>query len=254
MNLHKPTFHRRNSAQKRNSEFYCLDSNRICMNVIVVSGVLIPASFADYLFRTPSLSGQAFFIDDCLSAYLSCSAFWPFRLWQERAEKLHLAELNLRKMPDRAWLAASSKNKHEGIITCRNLEKSLDSSQSVAVCRPVAIPWVNKRSTALGPGSSARQRLTRMSMRARRQVLRPTCCTVTRNQARATEYLTRPTPTRTSRRPQTLNNTFSQWTPIRTGAVEIPCFRNTALASCASGGVLRSTLNQMKDTPCSTRS
>ncbi len=55
--------HRQEMAQNSDAQ-NCLLANELnCTTVEVVNGVVIPALFSDYLFRTPSLSGQAFVSD-----------------------------------------------------------------------------------------------------------------------------------------------------------------------------------------------
>lgn len=60
------SLHRQKMAQNGRSENCRLANEKKCTTVKVVSGVIIPALFTDYLFRTPSLNGQAFVDDDCL--------------------------------------------------------------------------------------------------------------------------------------------------------------------------------------------
>lgn len=60
---------RRESAQIRQIQNHCLANAEICSTVKVVSGDVIFAPNADDLFRTPSLSGQAFTVGECLPAF-----------------------------------------------------------------------------------------------------------------------------------------------------------------------------------------
>lgn len=252
MNSHKHLLDRRNSAHFLCGCISVLDFVTKCTNVRVVSGDFIPASFADYLFRTPSLNGQAFTTSDCLPV----SLFQGQEDAREDAESGDCGDCALHRSSHRSWVCLSSTKKQKGLWTCRAFSKLQPCYLFARASLPVETPQANRRSMVRGPGSSALRRWIPTSTRARRPERRPTFSTATKNRALATDRYAgvgadlslRHDSSRTTKAPF-FRLAAAKW---RTNPMYATQRATTSLT--ARGGFSRSTSIQTKDTRCSVRS
>lgn len=243
MNARVSGRNRQKTAQKLPLRKLRLDSAFESATVEVVSGVFIPASLADYLFRTPSLNGRAFVSYDSPSV-----SFWSKRSTSHRRGSAHRGRSNpflLRALRFRDQCPAQATRPQEGRALCEQHRFGRHCPYAQAL-PPAVIQPANRRSMARARGSLARRCWTPTSMPVQPPAQLPTCCIATRIRASATDLTGSQPRERATRLPAAI---------AAAGAIRrFQISRHAASGPRASGGVLRSTSTQTKDIPCSPRS
>ena len=178
------TSHRQEMAQNGCSG-NCLLANELNYTIVeVVSGVIIPAQFTDYLFRTPSLSGQAFVDDDCLPT--SFGAHDEPVVRHRSADSCGDRAFELQSRCAIGQLHASTTSPVEGGARCEQELYGL-RCRSARAFRPVATRLANRRCTGLARASSERRFCKEASLAAWSSVPQAMSCTVSKNRAAVVE-------------------------------------------------------------------
>ncbi len=248
---------RQESAESCRFENYCLANLKKCTTVKVVGGVCIPASFAHYLFRTPSLSGQAFVTDAGLPVSLSSTdGLFPRR---RSADPGTRQALPLRGDGWMGHACAPATRPGEGGARCEQDVYGLRCHYARRF-RPVATRSASRRCTALARACSARRCCRAVSLAARFSGL-PATFSIASSDAAAASSRT-PAPPRFADR---IARRRCGAVGVRRGELRRPCARVGASdlthvsqdplrRPWACAGVAPDQSLQPKDSPCSTRS
>lgn len=245
--------YRRESAQNRGLRNRCLANALECTTVMVVGSVSIPALFADYLFRTPSLNGQVIVIGDSLPV--------SFGRFSETGHRHGLAHpdiscvFTLRPAHRPGHVLRKATRPQEGWAKC---EQHIFGRccYSAAGLQPAAIARANRRSMARARASWARRSWTPTFTGALRPARRPTCCTAISTRASATDPAVADRFPLSNRACLTADcrQIVDEISPAQTQWALLNNAKITVVGRCADSGVFRSTSTLTKDTPCSIRS
>lgn len=140
---------RQEMAHISRSDNSLLANEKKYTTVEVASSVFIPALFADYLFRTPSLSGQAFVSDDCLP--VSLRGLVQHRL----ADSRDVFDSELHRQGPSGQLCAQATRPIDGGARCEQYTFGLRCLYARGLL-PAAIRWANRHCTGPVQGLSGR--------------------------------------------------------------------------------------------------
>lgn len=175
--------HRQKTAQNGSSENCLLANDEKYTTVKVVGGVIIPTLFADYLFRTPSLSGQAFVYDVCLPVSFGAPSEAAVR--RRFADMCRDCVFVLHGTGPTGQFNALATRPREGGAKCEQNTFGW-RCRSARALRPAAIRWANRHCTAPVRVPSERRFCKEASLAAQPSVPQAMSFTASKNRVPAT--------------------------------------------------------------------